>query len=129
MKNTFIPLSIILLLVIVLGILFSKNIQHTVNWEESFNERSKNPYGLKVFYNELGKLYEEQNFRTVYYQPDSYLGANSEGSYGLDSGDCHTLKITFRPNSMSKQVTVVRTHALKDAQKTILFLKFTRGDL
>ncbi|MAO09024.1 MAG: hypothetical protein CL596_09955 [Alteromonas sp.] len=93
MKNTFIPLSIILLLVIVLGILFSKNIQHTVNWEESFNERSKNPYGLKVFYNELGKLYEEQNFRTVYYQPDSYLGANSEGSYGDHIAEGTYLKI------------------------------------
>src|SRR5690606_30731869 len=51
-------------------------------WEESFNEKSSKPYGVSVFYNELPKLFKNQEVKTVYHTPESYLRANSEDGYG-----------------------------------------------
>lgn len=70
--------AIILIAVFGLGIKRTK----TVDWEESFNEKSNKPYGLSILYKELPKLFEDYKLRTVYHQPSSYLTANSEFGYG-----------------------------------------------
>ncbi|MGE5943035.1 MAG: DUF4350 domain-containing protein, partial [Flavobacteriales bacterium] len=54
----------------------------TVDWTESFNEKSNKPYGVSVFYKELPKLFSNHEVRTVYNTPESYLSANSEDGYG-----------------------------------------------
>ena len=62
----------------------------TINWAETFNERRTNPYDLKVFYEELPKIFEEQEIRTVYHTPFNYLSEHLE--YG--SGD-HVAQGTY----------------------------------
>src|SRR5690606_40878460 len=54
----------------------------SVDWEESFNEKSNKPYGVSVFYNELQHLFKNNEIRTVYHMPESYLWANSEFGNG-----------------------------------------------
>ncbi len=49
----------------------------TVDWEESFNEKSTKPYGLSVLYKELHTLFKDDTIQTVYHQPASYLSANA----------------------------------------------------
>ncbi|MEP1488549.1 MAG: DUF4350 domain-containing protein [Algibacter sp.] len=70
--------AIIVTASVVIGVKYTK----TVDWEESFDERSNKPYGVSVFYKELPKLFKDQKVRTVFHQPSSYLSANSEDGYG-----------------------------------------------
>ncbi|MFI1745693.1 DUF4350 domain-containing protein [Thalassobellus sediminis] len=74
----FVIAALIVTAAIAIGIKNTK----TVDWEESFNEKSNKPYGVSVFYKELPKLFKDHKIRTVYHQPSSYLRANSEDGYG-----------------------------------------------
>jgi len=74
----FVIAALIVTAAIAIGIKNTK----TVDWEESFNEKSNKPYGVSIFYKELPKLFKDQKVRTVYHQPASYLRANSEDGYG-----------------------------------------------
>lgn len=74
----FIIVVIIITASVVIGIKHSK----TVDWEESFDERSNKPYGTSIFYKELPRLFKNQKVRTVFHQPASYLSANSENGFG-----------------------------------------------
>ncbi|WP_052825954.1 DUF4350 domain-containing protein [Neotamlana nanhaiensis] len=77
------PIIFILAAIIIAGAFFmGVKITRTVDWEESFNEKSNKPYGTSVFYKELKHLFKDHKIRTVYHQPDSYLQANSEDGYG-----------------------------------------------
>jgi len=82
MKRLLIPIVLILVIVVffIMNVQTDRNYQ--LNWFESFNEKSKMPYGLFVFHEELEKVFDGHKFRNVYYQPDSYLYANSEDGYG-----------------------------------------------
>lgn len=81
-KRTYIAIGILLVLFVLVAINVKISRQYPQDWTETFNEKSKMPYGLLVFKEELAKLFENQNFRMVYYQPESYLYANSENGYG-----------------------------------------------
>ena len=59
----------------------------TVDWEESFNEKSNKPYGVSVLYKELPKLFNKHKVRTVYHQPVSYLKAHAEDRFGDHTAD------------------------------------------
>ena len=76
------PISIVIILVILGAFTLSIKRTKTVDWEESFNEKSNKPYGTSVLYKELPKLFKANKVRTVYHQPSSYLIANSENGYG-----------------------------------------------
>ncbi|WP_194767086.1 DUF4350 domain-containing protein [Tamlana sp. I1] len=82
MKKALPILLIIAVLVIIGAVVLSVNRVKTVDWEESFNEKSNKPYGTSILYKELPKLFKNHKFRTVYHQPYSYLRANSKDSYG-----------------------------------------------
>ncbi len=82
MKKIVPILLIIIALVITAAVAIGIKNTKTVDWEESFNEKSNKPYGLSVFYKELPNLFKKQKVRTVYYTPESYLKANSENGYG-----------------------------------------------
>ncbi|MDO6760342.1 DUF4350 domain-containing protein [Tamlana sp. 2_MG-2023] len=73
---------IIVVLVIMAAIISSASRTKTVDWAESYNERSNKPYGTSILYQELPKLFKDHKVRTVYHQPDSYLKAHSDGLYG-----------------------------------------------
>tara|TARA_R110002049_G_scaffold309272_1_gene519816 strand:+ start:14496 stop:15704 length:1209 start_codon:yes stop_codon:yes gene_type:complete len=81
MKKLF-PVFIIIAVVIALGFLLNIRLTKTVDWEESFDEKSNKPYGVSIFYKELRHIFKDQKMRTVYHTPYSYLYANSENSYG-----------------------------------------------
>ncbi len=78
-----IPIVVVIVGLIIIGavVIGVKRIK-TVDWEESFNEKSNSPYGLSVLYKELPKLFKDQKIRTVYHQPRGYLSTNSEAGYG-----------------------------------------------
>lgn len=82
MKREF-PIILVVVILIIFGA-FALGIKRTktIDWEESFNENSTKPYGLSVFYKELPYLFKDYEIRTVYYQPQSYLAANSEDGWG-----------------------------------------------
>ncbi len=82
MKKTLPILFIIVALIVTAAITIGIKSTKTVDWEESFNEKSNKPYGVSVFYKELHSLFKNHKVRTVYHQPDSYLQAHSEDSYG-----------------------------------------------
>ncbi|GAA3621630.1 DUF4350 domain-containing protein [Flavivirga jejuensis] len=82
MKKILPILLIIVALVVTASIAIGVKRTKTVDWEESFNEKSKKPYGLSIFYKELPNLFKDHKIRTVYHQPASYLIANSEYGYG-----------------------------------------------
>ena len=82
MKKT-LPIIVVAVAVIVLGIVyFGSKVNKIVDWEETFNEKSNQPYGVSILYKEFPKLFKDHSFRTVYYTPYNYLIAHSEGSYG-----------------------------------------------
>ena len=83
MMKKIIPVLIILVVLIVTAAI-AIGIKHTktVDWEESFDEKSNKPYGVSVLYKELPNLFKDHKVRTVYHQPASYLSANSEDGYG-----------------------------------------------
>ncbi len=82
MKKLLPVILVIITLIIVASLTFGVRRTKTIDWEESFNEKSNKPYGVSVLYKELPKLFEDYQLRTVYHQPSSYLTANSEFGYG-----------------------------------------------
>jgi hypothetical protein len=82
MKKVYIIGAIIIILVIVLARSCHFSYSKTIDWEESFNEKSNKPYGLSVFYKELSIIFKDKKIRTLYHQPASYFYANSEYGYG-----------------------------------------------
>ena len=77
------PIFFIIVALVITASLFV-GIKHTktVDWEESFNEKSNKPYGVSVLYKELPKLFNKHKVRTVYHQPASYLKAHAEDRFG-----------------------------------------------
>ena len=82
MKKMYIVIGLIVAIVLTLALTLDFKFTSTVDWEESFNEKSNKPYGVSVFYKELKTLFEDKKIRTLYHQPDSYFSANSENGYG-----------------------------------------------
>ncbi|WP_339917773.1 DUF4350 domain-containing protein [Yeosuana marina] len=82
MKKVLPILILLAALIITAAIAIGVKRTKTVDWRESFNEKSTKPYGVSVFYNELPKLFKNDTVRTVYHTPASYLKANSENGYG-----------------------------------------------
>ena len=82
MKKSLPVLIILVLLIIVASVIIGVKRTRTIDWEESFDEKSNKPYGVSVLYKELPKLFKDYKVRTVYHQPSSYLSANSEDGYG-----------------------------------------------
>lgn len=82
MKKILPLIVIIVVLVVTAAIAISIKQTKTVDWEESFDEKSNKPYGVSIFYKELPNLFKDYKVRTVYHQPASYLSANSEDGYG-----------------------------------------------
>ena len=80
MKKAIPILFIIAALIVTAAITFGIKSTKTVDWEESFNEKSNKPYGVSIFYKELPNLFKNHKVRTVYHQPASYLQAHSEDS-------------------------------------------------
>lgn len=81
-KTAIIALFLIVTAVIAMAVIVDKNTGKTVDWTESFNERSNKPYGLSVFYKELPKLFDNNSIKPIYYTPSNYFYANSEDVYG-----------------------------------------------
>jgi hypothetical protein len=82
MKKQLPILFVIAALIVIGAVAIGIKKTKTVDWEESFNEKSNKPYGLSIFYKELPNLYKDKKIRTVYHQPASYLRAHSKNSYG-----------------------------------------------
>ncbi|WP_298551221.1 DUF4350 domain-containing protein [uncultured Algibacter sp.] len=82
MKKILPVLIILVVLVITASVVIGVKRTKTVDWEQSFDEKSNKPYGVSVLYKELPKLFKDYKIRTVYHQPASYLKANSEDGYG-----------------------------------------------
>jgi len=81
-KTAIIALFLIVTAVIAMAVIVDKNTGKTVDWTESFNERSNKPYGLSVLYKELPKLFDNNSIKPIYYTPSNYFYANSEDGYG-----------------------------------------------
>lgn len=79
-------IGIAVIVVVIIGLLLAKSlnigVDKTVNWAESFNEKSNQPYGVSVLHKELPNIFKDQEVKTVYYYPNTYLYANSEDGYG-----------------------------------------------
>ena len=82
MNKTLVIILVIAATIITIAITIDYNSQRTVDWEESYNEKSNKPYGVSVFYKELPKLFDGQKIKTIYYTPYNYFYANSENGYG-----------------------------------------------
>lgn len=82
MNKTLITLGVIAATIITIVLTVDYNRNRTVDWTESYNEKSNKPYGVSVFYKELPKLFEDQLMKTIYYSPYNYFYANSEDGYG-----------------------------------------------
>ncbi len=82
MKKVLPIVLVLVALIIFAAIALGSKRTRTVDWEESFNEKSNKPYGLSILYKELNNLFENDTIRTIYHQPSSYLNANSEDGYG-----------------------------------------------
>ncbi|QQY83643.1 hypothetical protein JJL45_06545 [Tamlana sp. s12] len=82
MRKVLVVVVILITLIITAAVVLSISSTKTVDWEESFNEKSNKPYGLSILYKELPRIFKNHAFRTVYHQPASYLRAHSDGSYG-----------------------------------------------
>ena len=93
MKKTYLLGALIIILIIFLARSCQFSYSKTIDWQESFNERSNKPYGLSVFYKELASIFDDQKIRTIYHQPASYLYANSEYGYGDHEAEGTYLKI------------------------------------
>jgi len=78
------PIIFVISLIIIIFILIFSNVKtiKTVDWQESFNEKSNKPYGLSILHKELPRLFKNNKVRTVYYTPTTYLQANSEFGNG-----------------------------------------------
>ncbi|TDU39589.1 uncharacterized protein DUF4350 [Gelidibacter sediminis] len=82
MNKNVITIVVIVIAIISIAITIDYNSNRTVDWTESFNEKSNKPYGVSVLYKELPKLFKEQKVKTIYYTPYNYFYANSEDGYG-----------------------------------------------
>ncbi|MCH4552371.1 DUF4350 domain-containing protein [Aestuariibaculum lutulentum] len=82
MKKVLPFILIIVVLIITASVVLSVRTTKTVDWEESFNEKSNKPYGVSILYKELPNLFKDKKIRTVYHQPASYLSVNSEDGNG-----------------------------------------------
>ncbi|WP_396603304.1 DUF4350 domain-containing protein [Algibacter sp. R77976] len=82
MKKILPVLIILIALIVTASVIIGVKRTRTVDWEESFDEKSNKPYGVSVLYKELPKLFKDYKIRTVYHLPSSYLSANSEDGYG-----------------------------------------------
>ncbi|WP_298496991.1 DUF4350 domain-containing protein [uncultured Algibacter sp.] len=82
MKKTLPVIIILIMLIVTASVVIGVKRTKTVDWEESYDEKSNKPYGVSVLYKELPRLFEDYKVRTVYHQPSSYLSANSEDGYG-----------------------------------------------
>ncbi len=82
MKKILPILLILVALVVTASVFVGIKRTKTVDWEESFNEKSSKPYGVSVLYKELPKLFSNHKIRTVYHQPASYLRAHSKDGFG-----------------------------------------------
>ncbi|MBU2950336.1 DUF4350 domain-containing protein [Tamlana agarivorans] len=77
------PITLIIVVLVIMAVIISSASRtKTVDWAESYNERSNKPYGTSILYKELPKLFKNHKVRTVYHQPESYLSAHSNGLYG-----------------------------------------------
>ncbi len=81
MKKTIVIL-VTIIVVVLLAVVFSDFSfgKKKVDWRETYSERHTRPYGVKVFYEELSKIYDDKTLRTVYHYPNGYLYAH--GEYG-----------------------------------------------
>lgn len=93
MNKTALLIIGIIFTVIVIAITVDLQNTRTVDWTESYNEKSTKPYGTSVFYKELPDLFKEQNLKTVYYTPEIYLSANSEKGDGDHVAEGNYIKI------------------------------------
>lgn len=82
MKKSLPIILVIVILVVAAAIAIGIKKTRTVDWEESFDEKSNKPYGVSILYKELPKLFKDHEVRTVYHMPESYLWANSEFGNG-----------------------------------------------
>ncbi|MBO3100158.1 DUF4350 domain-containing protein [Gelidibacter pelagius] len=82
MNRTLVIILVIAATVITIAISLDYSSNRTVDWTESYNEKSNKPYGVSVFYKELPKLFGNQKLKTIYYSPYNYFYANSEDGYG-----------------------------------------------
>lgn len=82
MNKTLVIILVIVATVMTIAITLDYNTNRTIDWEESYNEKSNKPYGVSVFYKELPKLFDGQKIKTIYYTPYNYFYANSEDGYG-----------------------------------------------
>ncbi len=82
MKKMYLVIGLIFAIIFALALTLDISFSRTVDWEESFNEKSNKPYGISVFYKELKTLFKDKETRTLYHQPDSYFYANSEEGFG-----------------------------------------------
>ena len=82
MNKTLIVILVIAATIITIAITVDYGSNRTVDWTESYNEKSNKPYGVSVFYKELPKLFDGQLMKTIYYSPYNYFYANSEDGYG-----------------------------------------------
>ncbi len=82
MKRSLPIIVLIVGLIITAAIFIGIKQTRTIDWEESFDEKSNKPYGMSIFYKELPSLFKNREVRTVFHQPDSYLRAHSEDGYG-----------------------------------------------
>ena len=64
-KTAIITLFLIVTAVIAMAVIVDKNTGKTVDWTESFNERSNKPYGLSVIYKELPKLFDNNSIKPI----------------------------------------------------------------
>ena len=82
MKKILPIVFIIVAIIITIALTIEVKANRTIDWEESFNEKSNKPYGVSILYKELPNLFNNNKIRTVYHTPSSYLYANSEDGYG-----------------------------------------------
>ncbi len=82
MNKTLAIILVIAATIVTIAMTLDYSNRRTIDWEESFNEKSNKPYGVSIFYKELPKLLEGQKLKTIYYTPYNYFYANSEDGYG-----------------------------------------------
>lgn len=73
---------VVIATIITVAVTWDYTHNRTVDWEESFNEKSNTPYGVSILYKELPTLFPDEKIKTVYYSPYNYFYANSEDGYG-----------------------------------------------
>ena len=68
-----------LLIILFVGIvLVEMSTPPPVNWQKSFNEKDKIPYGTFIFYNELEKLFPESQLYDITVTPYEYFDSMYE---------------------------------------------------